>query len=93
MEELSNSNATAALPAISRSRKSLVPTEIIEINSNNNNKATKTPQKKLNSQDECTEELDIQLRELLREKEIVSNTNKTIISFINIIFLAPSRIQ
>lgn len=53
----------------SKPKKSKVPTE----NPNVPNKATKTPEKKLNQlQDEATVELDIQLRELLREKEIVS---------------------
>ncbi|KAI7865201.1 uncharacterized protein EV154DRAFT_432988 [Mucor mucedo] len=59
--------AAGAYPAISRSRKSLVPTEITEA------KTTKTPQqKKLTAPlEECTEELDAQLRELLREKELL----------------------
>ncbi|KAG2208076.1 hypothetical protein INT47_010438 [Mucor saturninus] len=63
--------AAGAYPAISRSRKSLVPTEITE--TLNNTKTTKTPQqKKLNAPlEECTEELDVQLRELLREKELL----------------------
>lgn len=79
LEEPSTNNHATALPIISRSRKSLVPTEITEIL---NNKPTKTPQKKPSPQEECTEELDVQLRELLREKEIVSCTNSIVLCFI-----------
>jgi hypothetical protein len=54
-----------------KSKRSKVPTDDVN---NVPNKATKTPEKKPSQyQDEATVELDIQLRELLREKEIVSN--------------------
>lgn len=78
-------STTGTSPAISRSRKSLVPTEITETN---NTKNTKTPQKKTNTPpEECTEELDAQLRELLREKELVRIYSYAFYLFLLNIFL------
>lgn len=75
-EDVSTSTTPPTPPTTtSKSKKSKIPTE----NPNVPNKATKTPEKKLNQlQDEATVELDIQLRELLREKEIVSKKKKAL---------------
>lgn len=65
----SHTSTTTPPPATTRSRKSLVLTENLEIASSSN-KATKTaPEKNSNKQQD---ELDIELLELQREKEIVS---------------------